>query len=345
MIASLAAQRVGPDAAAALFDGGPHAPAPLTAAERAALDAAPAALPDWLAASLTRAFGDRVEEELAALSARAPLDLRVNTLKATPAQAAERLAEEGIVAEPLALPPGALTVLAGSVDVDGSDAQAAGLVEIQDRGSQIVAALCDARPGQRVLDLCAGAGGKSLALAAAMQNTGRLLATDTGPVRLKRLAPRAARAGATLIETRQLAPDWLDGPSSFAETFDRVVVDAPCSGSGTWRRNPETRARLTPESLAVLTTLQGRLLDAAAPLVAPGGRLIYITCSILPEEGEDVVAGFLPRHASFDTQPIQSLWESVFGSAPPRPLRHHLRLTPAQDGCDGFFVTVFARRP
>lgn len=349
MIAGLAAQGVAKDTIEDLFEGGAHAPAPLSPAERELLDAPPAPAPAWLMASLRRAFGDCAEIELESLSRRAALDLRVNTLKTDRAGAAELLAAEGIAALDLPLPDTALSVLAGSVDVDGSETYALGFVEIQDSGSQIAAALVEARPGVAVLDLCAGAGGKTLALAAQMKNSGRLLATDTGEIRLRRLGPRAARAGATIVETRLLPGDWPEngvaGRSPFSETFDRVLVDAPCSGSGTWRRNPETRARLTQGSLAALAEQQNRLLDAAAPLVAAGGRLVYVTCSVLPEEGEDVAAAFLARHGTFAAEPIQPIYESVFGRPPPRPLKDHLRLSPAADGTDGFFVTVFTRRP
>jgi 16S rRNA (cytosine967-C5)-methyltransferase len=323
ILAGLRAQGIDPEP---LFTGARHAPAPLTPEERAALGLPETGLPDWLLASLRRAYGARAEAELAALTQRAPVDLRVNTLKATRATALEKLAEDGIAAEPLDHPATALRILAGSVDIDSSAAHALGYVEVQDAGSQTVAALADARPGMAVLDLCAGAGGKALALAAAMTNTGRLLACDTAAVRLKRLVPRAARAGATIIETRQLAEDWLDQPNPFAETFDRVVIDAPCSGSGTWRRNPETRARLTPAGLAHLTALQARLLDAAAPLVKTGGRLVYITCSVLPEEDEDQATAFLARSPGF--------------TAPPAT-----RLSPASTATDGFFCAVFERSP
>ncbi|BCW89718.1 Ribosomal RNA small subunit methyltransferase B [Alphaproteobacteria bacterium SO-S41] len=327
VLAGLRAQ--GHDGAAidALFTGARHAPAPLSAAERAALDLPASALPDWLAVSLRRAYGERMNAELAALAMRAPLDLRVNTLKATRERALDVLAEEGIAADPLDRPDTALRVLAGGVDVESSAAHTMGYVEIQDAGSQLVAELADARADMSVLDLCAGAGGKTLALAAAMGNSGRLLACDTGAVRLKRLAPRAIRAGATIVETRLLAEDWLDQASPFTEAFDRVVIDAPCSGSGTWRRNPETRARLTQAGLAHLTALQGRLLDAAAPLVKPGGKLVYITCSILPEEDEDQADAFLARHAGFSR------------AAP------DTRLSPASTATDGFFAAVFVRTP
>lgn len=312
-----------PDAIASLFSGARHAPPPLSDDERAALDAQPLSSPAWLNAAFSRAWGDDTGQELAALQGRAPLDLRVNTLKATRSQAREKLSEDGIFVEPLALIDTALRLSADSADVEGSEAHRLGLVEIQDAGSQIAAAALAAKPGEAVLDLCAGAGGKTLALAAMMENTGRLLACDTGSVRLRRIAGRAARAGATLIEQRLLADDWLEHPAPFTETFDAILIDAPCSGSGTWRRNPETRARLTEQGVAQLNALQSRLLAAAAPLVRPGGRLVYVTCSVLPQENEDVARAFLAAHPGFAA------------AAPGR------RLSPLKTGTDGFFIASF----
>lgn len=312
-----------PDAVAALFTGARHAAPPLSEAERAALGSADQT-PAWLAAAFARAWGENAAAELAALQARAPLDLRVNTLKATRAQAIERLAEDGVIAEPLGLIDTALRVTSGGVDIEAGAAHTLGLVEVQDAGSQLAAAALRAQPGDTVLDLCCGAGGKTLATAAAMQNRGRILAADTGAVRLKRLPERAARAGASIIETMLLAEDWLDGPAPFTESFDRILIDAPCSGSGTWRRNPETRARLTAEGLAQLNALQSGLLAAAAPLVKPGGRLVYVTCSVLPQENEDITAAFAAAHPDFTPEPSR-------------------RLSPHTTATDGFFIAAFTR--
>jgi 16S rRNA (cytosine967-C5)-methyltransferase len=317
MLAGLHAQGLDP---ATLFTGAQHAPAPLTPEEQTAAPATP----EWLMDQFTRAWGDNVAAELAALNQRAPLDLRVNTLKTTRDAAIEALAAEGIIADPLEHPT-ALRVTAGSVDVESSAAYAQGLIEIQDTGSQIVSSLADARPGQTVLDLCCGAGGKTLALAAAMANTGRILAADTAAVRLKRLIPRAVRAGVTIATTQLLTEDWTANPSPFTGTFDRVIIDAPCSGSGTWRRNPETRARLTPDSIAALNRLQTDILTAAAPLVNPGGLLLYITCSVLPAECEDIAHAFLSAHPHFTAAPFT-------------------RLSPATTGTDGFFAAVLTRQ-
>lgn len=312
-------------AVAALFSGAKHGPSPLSDDERDGIGLAPDALPAWLAAPLAGVWGDAAPAEIVGLQGRAPLDLRVNTLKATRAAALEKLSEDGIIAEPLPLIATALRVAAGGVDVEGSEAHKLGLVEIQDAGSQIAAAALQPQAGETILDLCAGAGGKTLALAAAMENRGRILAADTGAVRLKRIAGRAARAGATIIETRLLADDWQTGDDPFGENFDRVLLDAPCSGSGTWRRNPETRARLTPESLAALNDIQASLLAAAARLVRPGGRLVYVTCSVIPAENEDIAAAFLVTQPDFVAlSPAQ-------------------RLSPHSTGTDGFFIAAFQR--
>ncbi|MCC6921154.1 MAG: RsmB/NOP family class I SAM-dependent RNA methyltransferase [Alphaproteobacteria bacterium] len=323
MIDALRQQNIGIPAIEALFSGERHAPVALSEDERTLLHDDTSAT-TWLDVSLRRRFGDATASEIRALSERAPLDLRVNALKAMPERAMDLLAEDGVVAEPVAGAPSALRVVAGSADVESSAAYEAGLVEIQDAGSQMVCALAGVRPGMAVLDLCTGAGGKALAFAAAMANRGRVVAADIAPVRLKRLAPRARRAGATIIEPHLLAPDWLDGPPPFDGLFDRVVIDAPCSGSGTWRRNPETRLRLTPARLAELAALQRRLLEAAAPQVKPGGRLLFITCSVLPEEGEDVAAAFAAAHPGFVRGP-------------------GLALSPASSGTDGFFAAAFDR--
>ncbi len=314
-----------PDAIAALFSGARHAPQPLSDEERAHLGPPTESPPAWLADAFARVWGENAAQELAALQARAPLDLRVNTLRGTRDSALEKLSEDGVIAAPFALVDTALRVVGGGVDVERSEAHRLGLVEVQDAGSQCAAAALAARPGEVVLDLCAGAGGKTLALAAAMANEGRILACDPGGVRLQRIVGRAARAGASIIQTRLLAEDWLSGPTPFNETFDAILIDAPCSGSGTWRRNPETRARLTEQGLAALNLVQSRLLAAAAPLVRPGGRLLYVTCSVLPQENEDIAAAFLAAHPAF------------VAASPAR------RLSPHATGTDGFFIAPFLR--
>jgi 16S rRNA (cytosine967-C5)-methyltransferase len=303
----------------ALFDGSAHAPAPIREGEPYAR---PGVAPKWLEAALAASgiAGDEAE----ALLARAPLDIRVNTLKAAregltlPAEGSPSLARNGLR-------------FAFGTPVEQWEAHRDGAIEIQDSASQLVCEALAARSGETVIDLCAGAGGKTLALAAAMDNRGRLIACDIDRARLARLPPRAARAGATLIETVLLDPGR--EPAALADwrgRADAVLIDAPCSGSGTWRRNPEARWRISPERLARHVAAQARLLDIAAGLVRPGGRLIYAVCSLLDAEGPDQIAGFLARHGDWRPSPPDLPAGSPRGSG--------IRLTPYRDGADGFFI-------
>lgn len=312
-------------ALATLFDGSPYGPAPIAAGEpMAAAGVAPA----WLVRALAAAgLGP---EEQAALLDRAPLDLRANRLKTDRAALAALLPEP---TEPT-VAPDALRLPTGT-QAESWDAFAQGLFEVQDTGSQLACAALDVRPGESVVDLCAGAGGKTLALAAAMGNAGRLLACDIDRPRLQRLPERAARAGA-LAETRLLNPgqeaamlaDW-------AGQADAVMVDAPCSGTGTWRRNPEARWRLTPADLARYGKAQAHVLALGAGLVGPGGRLVYVVCSLLAEEGPAVVERFLADNPGWQTA----------GLALPagRRVGPGLRLTPFHDATDGFFFSKLTR--
>jgi 16S rRNA (cytosine967-C5)-methyltransferase len=294
---------------AALFDGSTHGPPAIGASERPAV---PSLLPGWLARIIP-------EEEHEALLERAPFDLRVNTLKTTREMVMPMLngAEpiEGTV-NGLRLPD--KIPLANRPELNG-------LIEVQDAGSQMIAETCGAKPGQTVIDLCAGAGGKTLALAADMDGQGTLYACDTDRGRLSRLIPRAQVAGASFVQTRMLNPkreaealdDLIDGA-------DCVLVDAPCSGTGTWRRNPELRWRLTHARLDAVIALQAYLIDLAATLVKPGGALIYAVCSLIGEEGQSQIDNFL-RH--------QSGWT----------LDSARTLTPSRDKTDGFFVARLIR--
>jgi len=308
----------------ALFDGSPHGPAPIGVGEVAA-PVSP--VPAWLENRLAVCEA----EELAALLARAPLDLRVNRLKAARGEILSALPE----AEPTPLAPDGVRLPEG-FPIESHLLWAGGAVEVQDEGSQLVAQACRAGPGMTVVDLCAGAGGKTLALAADMANHGRLIACDTVRNRLDRLAPRAARAGATGIETR-----LLDGGreatalSDLAGQADIVLVDAPCSGSGTWRRNPEARWRLTPERLAALTVLQARIIDLAVPLVRPGGALVYAVCSLIDAEGRDQIAAALARHSNLTPEVPMPNVGAMRGDG--------VMLTPARDRTDGFFVARLMR--
>ena len=308
----------------ALFDGSPHAPGPIAADEQ---QAKPGIAPHWLEATLAASEIDG--GGAAALLSRAPLDLRINTLKATRESLILPLEGESTAARnALRLPFG--------TPVEQWDAHQNGLIEIQDTASQLACEAVAARPGETVIDLCAGAGGKTLALAAAMENRGRIIACDIDRARLSRLEPRAARAGATIIETILLNPGGeLAGLHEWLGKADAVIVDAPCSGSGTWRRNPEARWRLSAKQLEGYAKVQAQLLDIAAELVSPGGRLIYATCSLLDSEGADQIAQFLARHSHFRADP-----PLLAGG---RPRGSGIRLTPFHDGTDGFFVARLLR--
>jgi 16S rRNA (cytosine967-C5)-methyltransferase len=270
-------------------------------------------------------------DERAALLGRAPLDLRVNRLKGTRRDALARLPE----ASPTALSPLGLRIPEG-YRVEQAAAWRDGLVEIQDEGSQLICLACEASAGMLVVDLCAGAGGKTLALAAEMANRGRILATDADRGRLARMEPRLRRAGVAIVEPRLLDPRreaaMLGG---IAGKADLVLVDAPCSGSGTWRRNPETRWRTTPERLNRLTALQARLLDLGAGLLKPGGRLVYAVCSLLGEEGRGQAEALTGR-SSLVPEPVSIAAGTAAGTG--------LLLSPAREGTDGFFVARW-RRP
>lgn len=309
---------------AGLFDGQGHAPAPIAAEEPVATGGV---APPWLERAL--AESDITGDEAQALLARAPLDLRVNTLKADRATLAlPQLGEPGLAPQSLRLPHG--------TQVESWEAYTTGQIEVQDIGSQLVCAALGAQPGELVIDLCAGAGGKTLALAAAMDNRGRLIATDTDRARLSRLEPRAWRAGVTIAETRLLDPGReAEVLADLAGQADAVLVDAPCSGTGTWRRSPEGRWRLTPDQLARYAAVQARLLDLAASLLRPGGRLGFVTCSLLDVEGAGQAAGFLARHPDWSAQELH-----LAAGTPRGP---GVRLAPGRDGTDGFFVACFRK--
>ena len=294
---------------AVLFDGSPHGPLAIGASERPAV---PSLLPGWLARIIP-------EEEHEALMERAPFDLRVNTLKTTRELVRPMLAGADPIegtANGLRLPD--KTPLANRPELNG-------LIEVQDAGSQMIAEACQARPGQTVIDLCAGAGGKTLALAADMGGQGTLYACDTDRGRLSRLIPRAQVAGAMNVETRLLNPKReAEVLEDLRDGADTVLVDAPCSGTGTWRRNPELRWRLNHARLDAVIALQAYLIDLAATLVKPGGALVYAVCSLIDEEGQAQVDAFMRHNTDWALQTARTL-------------------TPSCDKTDGFFVARLVR--
>lgn len=342
-------------AAEAAFDGSRYGPAALDQAERRVsaalagrplLDAAMAQaarlnLPEWLLPAFAARFGARLAEEAAALEAEAPLDLRANLLKTDRDGAAAALAAEGVATGPTPFSPWGLRIAARR-PVSGTAAYKDGLVEVQDEGSQVIALLADARPGMRVADYCAGAAGKTLAMAATMGNRGRVTACDTSAPRLEGAARRLRRAGVNNAERHLLAAGdrWA---KRRARSFDRVLVDAPCTGTGTWRRNPDARLRTRPEDLAELVALQHDILGRAAELVRPGGRLIYATCSLLPQENEEQMERFLARGPGFVPVPLDRLWAALVPGVPAPCAGPWLSLSPGAQGTDGFFCAVLER--
>ncbi|HLF21429.1 MAG TPA: RsmB/NOP family class I SAM-dependent RNA methyltransferase [Aestuariivirga sp.] len=332
-----------------------HGPGPLTDAEKTALDRQlrgdlPAYVqgdfPEWLLPSFVRAFGERAAEEGAALAKRAPIDLRANTLKATRQEVVEALARFGALAGPLSplcariLPPGPD---ARNTNVEVEPAHGKGWYEVQDAASQVAALMSGAKPGEIVADICAGAGGKTLALAAMMKNEGRLCAHDSDRHRLRPIFERLRRAGAENVEV--IAAEEGDKLTK-AGGFDCVLIDAPCSGSGSWRRKPDAKWRLTAKQLTQRIKDQQQVLERAEKLVKPGGRLVYITCSVLPEENGDQVRLFLAAHADFALIPYTEQWRAAIGGEPPVSAdgsAQTLLLTPASHDTDGFFIAVMKK--
>jgi 16S rRNA (cytosine967-C5)-methyltransferase len=335
------------------YSGGQYGPAPLLQPETAALRALEAhtidhpdmpqavalEVPDWILPALLQRFGDTLAAEMTAALDPAPLDLRVNLLKGTREEALAALAGEGIEAKPTPYSPWGIRI-DGRRSVTAGPAFQTGLVEIQDEGSQLVAALLGAAPEMRVVDWCAGAGGKTLAIAMLMQNRGHLVACDVSAPRLEGAVRRLRRAGVQNCERHLVGPGdkWAKRRGG---SFDRVLVDAPCTGTGTWRRNPDARLRLRELDLAELVPKQAMILDAAARLVRLGGRLVYATCSLLPAENEEQVEGFLQRHPDFVQVPLADAWP--LDGAPPCE-GAALSLTPLRHGTDGFFGAVLERR-
>jgi len=343
------------DAIAALCSGARFAPALLSEMERsriagASLAAAPPWVagdyPEWLDPHFARVFGEERAAELAALASRAPLDLRVNTLEADRDKAAAALSSLGT--EPTRWSPLGLRIRlaadARSPAVHAEPAFIKGMVEVQDEGSQLAAVLAGARRGEQVVDLCAGAGGKTLALAAAMENHGQIYATDSDKRRLAPIHARIERAGVRNVQVRtpRGSSDVLADVTGRA---DLVLMDAPCTGIGAWRRNPDAKWRVRPGSLSTRLKEQVAALDRPAALVKPGGRIAYVTCSVLAEENDDQVRAFLARHPEFALVPPAQVTEPLgeraylFRRAVVMS-EAGLLMTPLRTETDGFFVSV-----
>ena len=344
-------------APAALFTPDLYGPAALNPAEMALAEslrgqdllhpdmpeAARFNLPGWAIPGLTERFGDTLEREAAAMQGTAPVDLRVNLLRGTRSAAQAALAGEGIVTETTLYSPWGLRLTART-PIGSARAYTSGLVEIQDEGSQLIAAITGAKPGMRVADVCAGAAGKTLALAMGMANKGRITACDVSAPRLAGALKRLARAGVDNVETHLLTPGdkW---HKRRAGSFDRVLVDAPCTGSGTWRRNPDARHRTTAQDLAELVAKQHDILAMASVLTRPGGLLVYATCSLLPDEDERQVERFLAEHEGFSRLPLAAAWAEAGLPGTPPDDGEDLLMTPARHGTDGFFAAVLRRAP
>src|SRR3984885_5219366 len=346
------------DTIAALCDGGRFSPAPLSDSERAALasrslDAAPAHIagdyPEWLDATLAQVFGEDRVAEATAMASRAPLDLRVNTLKAKREKVLGSTAHLGTVPTPWS-PVGLRIELGADARNPGIHAEEdfiKGAIEVQNEGSQLAAFLSAARPGEQVIDLCAGAGGKTLALAAMMGGKGRLIATDHDKRQLAPIYERLSRAGVHNCDVRTpKGPD--DTLADIHASADLVLIDAPCTGTGTWRRNPDAKWRMRPGALEVRLKDQVTVLDRAAALTKPGGRIAYITCSVLPPENSDQIRAFVGRHPDFTvippSQTMSVLWDKAddFAAATIQS-PEGLLMTPRRTGTDGFFVSVMRK--
>jgi 16S rRNA (cytosine967-C5)-methyltransferase len=345
-------------AIARLVDGSRFAPSPLSDEERARLGGASLAgappwiagdYPEWLDPHLARVFGDERSAEGAALANRAPLDLRVNALKSERQKVAAALAD--LVPSPTRWSPHGLRLAldadAKSPAIHAEPAFIKGLIEVQDEGSQLAALLAGARPGQQVVDLCAGAGGKTLALAAAMENRGQLYATDLDKRRLAPIHARLERAGVRNVQVR--TPRAKDVLADLERRADLVLIDAPCTGIGTWRRNPDAKWRLRPGALGFRLKEQTAAFDRAAVLVKPGGRIAYITCSLLAEENGDQVRALLARHSDFAVVPpaeaANALGERALLFRRAVLLSDEgLLMTPRRTDTDGFYVSILVRR-
>ncbi|OON60917.1 SAM-dependent methyltransferase [Massilia sp. KIM] len=298
-------------------------------------------LPQWLYDKLVAQFGEEEALRLAAvLNTPAPLDLRVNSLKANREDVIAKLAEAPILAEPMTYAPLGLRVHKKPA-LQNLELFKQGAIEVQDEGSQVLAQILGARRGEMVVDFCAGAGGKTLALGAIMRNTGRLYAFDVSEKRLAKLKPRMARSGLSNVHPVLIAHERDAKVKRLAGKIDRVLVDAPCSGLGTLRRNPDVKWRQKPEAVAEMQEKQKAILDGAARLVKNGGRLVYATCSLLNEENDMVVEHFLSTHPDFALVPMR---EVLAEQKIPLEMDDYLKLLPHKHQTDGFFAAVLERK-
>lgn len=347
------------DEIAALFDGEGYSPDPLTEHELAMLqplrqrDFMPADMPenirlecpDWAYHSLKETFGDGFEAAMEAMQNEAPLDIRVNTLKSDRAAVSERLRQDGFDIVETAFSPLGLRVQ-GRPPFSAHPYYQQGWMEIQDEGSQILSLACGVKPGEWVVDFCAGAGGKTLALAAQMENKGRIWACDVEARRLENSRKRLRRAGVHCVEMQVLDDEEDDWVRKHKHKADCVMIDAPCSGVGTWRRNPFMRWQKMGLGLETLVALQQSILQSASRLVKPGGRLVYATCSLLPEENQKQVDAFLAQNDDFIAEPLQVNWQAS-GFDVPQGIdlsQASLQLAPHLHHTDGFFVSAMRRR-
>ncbi len=350
------ADRLTPEAVAPLCTGGARALEPLSPQDWALLQQLsgrdlfhhdmPAWVrgeyPEWIEPRLSAVFGERLAAEMGALRDEAPVDLRVNSLKGDRQTARAALSAEGFESQLTPFSPWGLR-LPARLALTAQGVFRDGLVEVQDEGSQLLALLTDARAGHAVVDFCAGAGGKTLALAACMQNKGRLIACDVNQRRAEQATLRLRRAGVHNVTRRLLESESDKWVKRHGDSFDRVLVDAPCSGTGTWRRNPDAKWRLSAEGIAHLVALQGKILASASRLVRPGGRLVYATCSLLAEEDERQVEAFLAGHEDFRLLPVGEVWAATVGGDCP-VAGPYLRLSPARHNTDGFFAAILERQ-
>ncbi len=331
-----------------LFDGTEHAPQPIDEEEHEFIknllnkNLVHADMPETIRVEcppdceekLRDTFGKGFSDEMESMIAAAPLDLRVNTWSAKREEVQKSLAKDGVETTETPYSPWGLRC-ASKAFLSKTKALTKGRIQIQDEGSQLIAYVCDAKPGMQVLDFCAGAGGKTLALAAAMERKGRLVAMDNDEKRLAKGKMRFKKSGlADIIEVRALSEErhrkWLRRQKG---TFDVVLTDVPCSGSGTWRRNPDMRWRTYGPPVEDLVKTQAEILIKAAPAVKPGGKLVYATCSLFREENEQQIESFLTAHTDFEVVPV----DEAYGNP-------YMRLTPHRHGTDGFFAAILQRK-